>query len=149
MRKHLKLMAAGAAAVFAVMQFYRPARTNPPSDPAATFYAMATPPIAVANAVRRACTDCHSNDTSWPWYSHIAPASWLISRDVRVGRAHLNLSEWNLLGPEMLRSRMAEMCREVRFSGMPPLYFTIPHPSKRLNTAETDALCAFASDSRQ
>jgi hypothetical protein len=45
--------------------------------------------------VKQACFDCHSNETEWPWYSHVAPASWLIERDVRQARARLNFSEWN------------------------------------------------------
>ena len=46
--------------------------------------------------VKRACFDCHSNETVWPWYSNVAPVSWLIYRDVAEGRQHLNFSEWDV-----------------------------------------------------
>jgi hypothetical protein len=146
MRKMPVVPAASAVAViFLGMQFYRPPRTNPPSDPAARFDAVVSPPSHVSAAVRRGCAECHSNETSWPWYTHIAPASWLASMDVTEGRARLNLSEWRLFGPSMSQSRLAEMCSEVRAGRMPPVYFRAAHPKARLNAGETAALCSLRS----
>src|SRR6516162_4122750 len=97
MLKTTFLLAAGA---LVVMQFFRPERTNPLSDPAASFEAVAKPSSEVIASLKRACYDCHSNQTVWPWYSNLAPVSWLIASDVKQGRAHLNFSEWTRPGPE-------------------------------------------------
>jgi mono/diheme cytochrome c family protein len=82
----------------------------------------------------RACFDCHSNETTWPWYSNIAPLSWLIQRDVDEGREHLNFSEWNR------RQRSGESAETVREGEMPPNYYTVTHPNARLSDAEMQAL---------
>ncbi|MGB8361494.1 MAG: heme-binding domain-containing protein [Acidimicrobiia bacterium] len=82
----------------------------------------------------RACFDCHSNETTWPWYSNIAPLSWLIQRDVDEGREHVNFSEWNR------RQRSGESAETVREGEMPPPYYTVTHPNARLSDSEMEAL---------
>ena len=82
----------------------------------------------------RACFDCHSNETTWPWYSSIAPLSWLIQRDVDEGRERLNFSEWNR------RQRSGESAETVREGEMPPPYYTVTHPNARLSDSEMQAL---------
>ena len=83
---------------------------------------------------QRTCYDCHSNETIWPWYSNIAPVSWLVQNDVQEGRRYLNFSDWG-------RVREPFEIPEVVQSGrMPPSYFLIMHPEARLTQAEKDAL---------
>lgn len=83
----------------------------------------------------RACGDCHSNETRWPWYSQVAPASWLLQRDVQEGREHLNVSEWGQ--GEQEADEAAEMVEE----GEMPLWFYLPlHAEARLTEQETDRL---------
>jgi hypothetical protein len=85
--------------------------------------------------VSRACFDCHSNETVWPWYSNIAPVSWLVQADVDGGRQTLNFSEW---GTTWLNyGEIGEVVAEGR---MPPGQYLIMHPEARLNQAEKDAL---------
>ncbi|HNY40607.1 MAG TPA: heme-binding domain-containing protein, partial [Bryobacteraceae bacterium] len=84
-----------------VLQFFGPETTNPPEDSSATIETIAQPPKAVSAVLDRSCRDCHTNRTTWPWYSRVAPASFLIAQDVRKGRAHLNFSEWRGLPPEI------------------------------------------------
>jgi hypothetical protein len=83
------------AGALLIAQFIQPERVNPPADPSASFEAVAAPSRDVAAAIGRSCRDCHSNQTSWPWYSRISPVSWLIADDVKEGRAKLNFSQWN------------------------------------------------------
>lgn len=91
---------------------------------------------------RRACFDCHSNETKWRWYSYVAPASWLVARDVNEGRRHLNFSEWNQ--PQKHAEHVVE---EVK-SGDMPLWFYVPlHPSAKLSDAEKQALMEGAEKS--
>ena len=73
----------------------------------------------------RACFDCHSNQTTWPWYSHVAPVSWLVERDVLDGRRHLNFTQWNQPQPHA-----QDVAAQVRGGGM-PLWFYLPmHPRR-------------------
>ena len=118
-----------------------PVRPVAPSDPAAAFEAVVKPPAHAASVVARSCRDCHSNQTVWPWYSAVAPASWLVARDVREGRAHLNFSEWNIYGAEMSRLRMKAICEEVTEGKMPPKYYTPLHRNARLTANDVGALC--------
>jgi mono/diheme cytochrome c family protein len=83
----------------------------------------------------RACFDCHSNETDWPWYSYIAPFSWLVQGDVDDGRKKLNFSEWN--PPQEHAGQAAKMVRE----GTMPLWrYVALHPRANLSPAETQAL---------
>jgi mono/diheme cytochrome c family protein len=82
----------------------------------------------------RACFDCHSNETVWPWYSNLAPISWFVQRDVDEGREHLNYSEWNR--PQ----EAGESAEQIREGSMPPHSYVLTHPDARLTDAELDAL---------
>ena len=90
---------------------------------------------ATRTLARRACFDCHSNQTVWPWYSNIAPVSWLVSHDVTDGRRKLNFSEWDL--PQRKASDAPE---EVEKSEMPPTVYLPMHPEARLTPSERAAL---------
>ena len=83
--------------------------------------------------VQRACFDCHSNETVWPWYSKVAPVSWLLQRDVNEGRKHLNLSEWNKVREPY------EIIEVIQEGEMPPSIYLIMHPEARLTQTEKDA----------
>jgi hypothetical protein len=85
--------------------------------------------------VQRACNDCHSNETTWPWYSNIAPVSWLVQRDVDEGRHKLNFSEWGQ--PPRAAREAAETVQEGE---MPPWYYTILHSDARLSDQEKQGL---------
>lgn len=82
---------------------------------------------------QRACFDCHSHETKWPWYSYVAPASWLIARDVREGRGELNFSTWR---PGM-ENETAEVIRNGK---MPMPIYLVLHPKARLTSTEKQDL---------
>jgi hypothetical protein len=84
---------------------------------------------------KRACFGCHSNETTWPWYSHIAPVSWLVQRDVQGGRRHLNFSEW-----DRVQSHAKDAAEQIKKGEMPPWFFLPLHAEARLNDAEKDRL---------
>jgi hypothetical protein len=85
--------------------------------------------------VTRVCYDCHSNQTTWPWYSNIAPVSWLIQHDVEEGRSRLNFTEWNQ--PQRETDNAA---RQVQRGAMPQWYYTLLHPTANLTPDEKQAL---------
>jgi len=83
----------------------------------------------------RACFDCHSNETTWPWYSSVAPFSWLIQRDVDEGRRRLNFSTWG-----QGRMEVDHSSRLIQEGEMPPFYYVMLHPSAKLSSADQQAL---------
>ena len=109
---------------------YGHAHTNPPVQAEPKWDSQQTRDLA-----KRACFDCHSNETVWPWYSNIAPVSWLIQRDVDEGRSRLNFSEWNSPQPE---ARGA--ARQIQRGEMPLPNYLMMHPSAKLSSDEAQAL---------
>ncbi len=87
----------------------------------------------------RACFDCHSNETEWPWYSNVAPVSWLVQHDTEEGREILNFSEWDQGGKPR---ELDEMWEVLQYGSMPPAVFLPTHPEAKLTQAEVDALIA-------
>lgn len=70
------------------------------------------------------CGDCHSNETRWPWYSNIAPISWLVQRDVDEGRAACNVSEWG-----QAKQDCGDSAETLAGGSMPPRSYVLLHPS--------------------
>jgi hypothetical protein len=138
MKRKLKWIVAGFITVFALLQFIHPPRTNPPviHDLMATN----SPPPKIAALLHTACYDCHSHETRWPWYSHVAPMSWLIANDVNEGRKHLNLSEWPADQPDPAARRLESMSEEIDYHEMPPKKYTVIHADARLTDAERKEL---------
>ena len=123
----------GALAVLLVaIQFvpYGHSHTNPPvlAEPA-----WDSPQTRIL--FNRACADCHSNQTTWPWYSNVAPISWLIQHDVGEGREAFNVSEWG-----RAKNKGDEAAKETRRGDMPPWFYTPIHPDAKLSAAEQQAL---------
>ena len=118
----------GAAAV--AIQLVPVDRTNPPVTREVRWDSDGTRELA-----RRACYDCHSNETEWPWYARVAPASWLVAEDVEEGREHLNFSVWDEPNEDL--DEIVEVLEEGE---MPLKKYTLLHPSARLTDEERQAL---------
>jgi mono/diheme cytochrome c family protein len=84
----------------------------------------------------RACADCHSHETKYPWYSNIAPVSWLVARDINEGREHFNVSTWGV----QKKNEGKDAAKEVREGEMPMWIYTLPHPEAKLNETEKQEL---------
>lgn len=126
----LALLVIGAAAFAA--QLVTVERVNPSASPGSPLAA----PAEIDALLTRACRDCHSNRTRWPWYSRVAPASWIVARDVALGRAELNFSEWGAYYPQTRLRKLQWMGRMVREGSMPPWTYRAIHPGARLTKAE-------------
>lgn len=145
MNRALKFVLAVLMAGFIVIQFVgRPDRTNPPEDPALTLEAQTAVPEAVRNIVNRSCADCHSHRTAWPWYSAVAPASWLVANDVEEGREQLNFSVWGSYSVKQRASRLQGISSEVDKGDMPMKLYVLMHGDAGLSEADKDVLCAWA-----
>ncbi|HEY6417759.1 MAG TPA: heme-binding domain-containing protein [Candidatus Binataceae bacterium] len=97
-------------------------------------------PPAIEATLRRACYDCHSNETRWPWYRRIAPVSWLVARDVERGRRQINFSEWGAYYPATRKRKLQWSERAVREHAMAPSSYLLIHPGARLSDADRSAL---------
>jgi hypothetical protein len=106
-------------------------------------------PLEVRALARRSCYDCHSNETKWPWYSHVAPVSWLIERDVRAGRDHLNLSRWQDYSLQQKEKLLADIASVVKNHEMPLPQYTLLHRDAKLSDAETDIMYRWARTERR
>jgi len=104
---------------------------------------------AVKSVLERSCADCHSNHTIWPWYSRVAPVSWLVERDVRRGRDRLNLSNWSRYSVEERRKILADIASAVENGQMPLPQYALIHPQARLSAAERDAVYQWAGLERR
>ena len=130
--KSLRFIGIALLVVLVALQLvpYGRRHTNPPGRVEPQWDAPATRALAV-----RACYDCHSNETIWPWYSHVAPMSWLAQRDVDEGRRKVNFSEW-----DRPQKEAPESAKAVREGEMPPWFYVALHPDARLTAEDTRAL---------
>ena len=140
--KDIKRIAKWATAVLIIalvaIQLVPVDRTNPPVE-------TEVPATAeVRSVLRRACYDCHSNETVWPWYSRVAPASWLVASDVHEGREELNFSTWNRYTAKQQAKKMKESWDEVAEGEMPPWMYLPLHPNARLSADDRAALRAWS-----
>lgn len=123
---------AGCAAALVLIQFVPHGRnhTDPPVTGSPLWDSKAT-----EATFDRVCANCHSNRTVWPWYSNIAPASWLVQNDVDGARAYFNVSEW---GTDR-RNAGSQAADEVKEGDMPPLQYRLFHPEAKLSEQEKEA----------
>ncbi len=119
------------------IQFISVERTNPPIQ------ADIVAPAKIKEILKKACYDCHSNETNWVWYTKIAPASYLAARNVNHAREHLNFSEWDLSKEEKHKE---DIWDEVREEQMPPWQYRVFHGEAKLTQEEKDAIRNWATN---
>jgi hypothetical protein len=127
-------------AIFVLIQFYPVNRDNGPvvadfnGDP------------AVKQILERSCYNCHSNETKWPWYSHVAPVSWLVASDVHEARQHFNFSNWqNMKLVDQLAVRRGAW-KHVEEGSMPPGLYLLMHSDARLDANEKEVIHKWAQE---
>lgn len=127
-RKALRYAAIGVPVLFVVIQLvpYGRSHANPTVTRAIRWDSPRTEQLAT-----QACGDCHSNLTKWPWYTNVAPVSWLVQRDVDEGRGKLNFSEWDK--PQV---DISELVDQIQSGEMPPLQYKLIHGGARLSGTE-------------
>jgi hypothetical protein len=144
MRRVAKYTAVAVVVAAVGIQGIRPERTNPPIDPSRAIEATHPPAPAAAAVLERACRDCHSSRTVWPWYSNVAPVSWWVIDHVNHGRSHLNFSEWSSVPADRVAPILDGICKQARARTMPLPSYTWMHWSARLTDADAQALCEWS-----
>ena len=139
MRRTVRASLAVAAGLVA-LQLVRVDRTNPPVE-----RDIGAPPD-VAAVLRRACYDCHSHETAWPWYTHVAPLSWLVASDVTEGRLRLNFSRWTAYtsDPGTVQCKLDHIVTAVGEIDMPPWHYRLLHAEARLEPEERARIARWA-----
>jgi hypothetical protein len=128
----------GLGAVVALAQLARPTMDNPPVAGDIQV------PAEVAPLLKRACYDCHSNETKWPWYSNVAPVMWIVARDVEHGRKHLNFSVWESYEQGRKLKKLKEIAEEVEENEMPLGIYVTMHSEAKLTEAEKKTIVEWA-----
>jgi len=116
-------------------------RDNPPVDPARTVFAAEAVPVNVEVVLQRSCADCHSNHTRWPWYSYVAPVSWIVAHDVHAARRQMNFSEWSGYSEKKREERINGICEQVVNGDMPEGKYALIHRRARVTQEERAAIC--------
>lgn len=129
-----------AVVLLVLMQFIRIDKTNPPVEPSKDFAALANPPQDVALILKESCYDCHSNETTYPWYADVAPASWYLKSHITDGRKHLNFSVWGDYTFKKADHKLEESIEMIEEGEMPMTSYTLLHPEGKLTAQEKEKL---------
>jgi hypothetical protein len=141
-RNIIRWVVLAVAVLIVVIQFVPVDRSNPPVT-------AEVPMKPEARAIlRRACYDCHSHETVWPWYSRVAPVSWLVVQHVREGREELNFSTWDKYTTNEQIKKVKESWEEVAEGEMPPGYYLPVHRDALLSAEDRSILREWARGTR-
>ncbi|HAP36493.1 MAG TPA: cytochrome C [Bacteroidetes bacterium] len=144
LKKIAKIGSIVGGIIFVLMQFIQPNRTNPEIDQSKTMQNELNIPADISALLDRGCNDCHSNQTKWPFYSYIAPASWLVSYDVMEGRKHFNMSEWGNYKLSKKATKLSGIYQAINDRSMPmPKYIPL-HPEANFTDGERGQMAAWA-----
>ena len=145
----VQIVAAAAvvtAAASVIVHPFGPVKTHGSIRPV---FADANIDISTELLFQRACQNCHSERTAWPWYSYVAPVSWLVERDVSLARAQLNLSRWDEYSLTRRETLLATIGAAVRNRQMPPTRFTLVHPEAALSASDKEQIYRWAHAERR
>ncbi|MDO4224924.1 MAG: heme-binding domain-containing protein [Bergeyella zoohelcum] len=135
MKKALKI-ALYIVVVFALVQFIPVDRTNPPVQTSNNFAHIFKTPKEVEQILRKACYDCHSNETIYPRYAFVAPISWSVKHHINKGRKHLNFSEWGTYNQDLKEGMLRNSVADIEQNRMPLAGYIAQHPEAQLTDQE-------------
>lgn len=143
MKKIVKYGLIGLLSVFILIQFIPTNLPKNNTDHSNDIVQNENPPNDIKIILSKACYDCHSNQTVYPWYSYIAPVSWLVAKDTRDGREELNFSDWAELSKRKKIKILNEIAEEVEEDKMPLKIYTLVHRDAILTEEEISTLIAW------
>jgi len=134
--------------VFIVIQFFQPEKNYSDITEESIMYHLEIPEIVKKKLVA-SCYDCHSNQTRYPWYSKIAPVSWLLDSHIREGKENLNFSEWNSYSTRKQIGLLDEICEVLSDGSMPPEGYIKMHREAIFNEKEIQDICEWAEEAAE
>ena len=141
LRVNGRTLALTALVVAVTIQLIPIRRDNP-----AVTAPLVSAPADVHSTLRRACYNCHSHETIWPWYSYVAPVSWLVARDVHEGRRHLDFSTWSEYSPKDRIKKLSGISTFVQEKDMPPWFYLPLHKEARLSADDIALISEWADN---
>jgi len=141
--KKVRNIVIGIVVLFVLIQIIPVDRSNPPVS-----QDMPAPP-EVSSVLHRACYNCHSNQTEWPWYSYIAPVSWMVASDVHEAREHMNLSRWDTYPRDDKHHFVRGIWRMVDKGAMPLWYYKPLHPESHISDQEKQLLKEWSTSAQK
>lgn len=136
----IKRIALIALLLLAVGQFFQPDRSVPASEPTTDLLVMTDAPADIRALVQGACYDCHSYNTTYPFYAHITPINWWLQDHINDGRKHMNFSRWDTYATNKHASELGEVIEEGE---MPPGNYALIHSHAKLTPAQQAQLTAW------
>lgn len=146
MKKVVRILLLVLVAIFIIIQFIPYGK--PSNQPLAgkDLFEVTELPQDVGIILKNACYDCHSQKVKFPWYSNVAPVSWLVTRDIKEGRENLDFSKWRDVSKKDKLKALDKIGEEVSEENMPMKIYTIMHAEARLTKAERDIVVKWAED---
>lgn len=141
--KKVKIVLLSLLALFVIIQLFRIDKTNPEVIIENQFEVVENAPDEVVKIMKGACYDCHSHETKYPWYTNIAPVSWIIKDHINEGREELNFSEWASYSDGKRRHKLDEALEEVSEGEMPLQGYVVWHDEALLTPQDTAVLFSF------
>lgn len=144
MKKFFKFLGYMVLVVLVVIQFFRPEKNQQPIDATKQMASVLPVPQNVQSILAKACNDCHSNNTVYPWYSNIQPIAWWLNDHIVDGKKHLNFDEYAAYRPRRQYHKMEEVIEQVKEGEMPLESYTIIHKNAVLTLSEKVELTSWA-----
>lgn len=141
--KILKYVLYGIIAIFFLIQFVPNELPENNNDLTNDIILIEKASEEVKLILSKACYDCHSNQTNYPWYSYVAPVSWLVAKDIRHGREELNFSDWSELSKRKKIKILSEMAEEIEKKSMPLEVYTFIHKDAILTEEEVNTIISW------
>lgn len=146
MKKVIRISLLVLAAIFIIIQFIPNGKPSNQPSPGKDLFEITEIPQEVELLLKNACYDCHSQKVKFPWYSNVAPVSWLVARDIKEARENLDFSKWRDVSKKDKLKALDKIGEEVSEENMPMKIYTIMHAEARLTKAERDIVVKWAED---
>lgn len=131
------------------LQFIKPSTENPHGDMMKFVTLYVRTPENVQRKLEKACFDCHSYRTKWPWYGELSPIVYKVKQDVDEGRAQLNFSEWGNYSTQTMADKLFEIEKAVGKGTMPPSFYSYFHSESKLSESEKNMILEWARTARE
>ncbi|MET3536515.1 heme-binding domain-containing protein [Chryseobacterium limigenitum] len=128
---------------FIIIQFFPIDKKNPPPTPGMDFLRIKKTPPQIAKLISTSCYDCHSNESKYPWYSDIAPSSWLLKNHINEGRKHLNFSTFATYEPKRQAHKLEECIEMIEKEEMPLDSYYLGHQDAKLTMEQRKELIKY------